>query len=178
MKITSSGLVFCRGCRPAGLSRPCTFAKHILPCHKTTRDPPMDPYELDIQANTKVMTERPSTWIKGPIFSTCRDLLDRSTTMDFMHPLIKTSVKQRAEKCQLQAGLQFSALNQHNLHRHQEEIRSVHEKVSAKWRKSQAGWPRRGWPAPLCSILSSSSRGSYVNRPSCVHPTPRPNTDL
>ena len=64
----------------------------------------MDPYELDIQANTKVMTERPSTWIKGPIFSTCRDLLDRSTTMDFMHPLIKMSVKRRAEMYQLQAG--------------------------------------------------------------------------
>ena len=62
------------------------------------------PYALDIQANTKDMTERPSTWIKGPIFSTCRDLLDWSTTMDFMHPLIKMSVKRRAEMCQLQAG--------------------------------------------------------------------------
>ena len=64
----------------------------------------MDPYELDIQANTKVMTERPSTWIKRPICSTYRDLLARSTTMDFMHPLIKMSVKRRAEMCQLQAG--------------------------------------------------------------------------
>ena len=41
--------------------RPGTFAKHILPCHKTIRDPPMDPYALDIQANTEDMTERPST---------------------------------------------------------------------------------------------------------------------
>ena len=105
----------------------------------------MDPYALDIQANTKVMTERPSTWIKGPIFSTCRDLLDRSTTMDFMHPLIKMSVKWRAEMSQLQA--EFSTLNQRNLHRHQEEIRSVHEKVGAKQRISQAGRPRRGRPA-------------------------------
>ena len=64
----------------------------------------MDPYELDIQANTKVMTERPSTWIKGPIFSTCRDLLDRNTTMDLIHMLISKPVKRRAEMCQLQAS--------------------------------------------------------------------------
>ena len=50
------------------------------------------------------MTERPSTWIKGPIFSTCRDLLDPSTTMDFMHPLIKMLVKREPEMCQTQAG--------------------------------------------------------------------------
>ena len=64
----------------------------------------MDPYALDTQENIKVMTEMPSTWIKGPIFSTCRDLLDWSTTMDFMHPLFKMSVKRRAEMCQLQAS--------------------------------------------------------------------------
>ena len=108
--------------------RPGTFAKHILHCHKTIRDPPMDPYALDIQANTKVMTERPSTWIKGPIFNTCRDLLDRSTTMDFMHPWIKMSVKREAKMCQ-----------------------------------TQAGRPRRGRPAPLCCVSSSSSRASNVN---------------
>jgi len=58
----------------------------------------MDPYELYIQANTKVMTKKPSTWIKGPIFSNCQDLLDQNTTMDFMHTLIKMSVKRRVEK--------------------------------------------------------------------------------
>ena len=107
MQITSFELVFCRGCRPAGLGeagRPGTFAEHILPCHKTIRDPPMDPYALDIQVNTKVTTERPSTWIKGPIFSTCWDLLGWSTTMDFIHMLISKPMKWRAEKWQLQAG--------------------------------------------------------------------------
>ena len=64
----------------------------------------MDPYALDIQANTKDMIERPSTWIKGPICSTYRNLLAQSTTMDFMHPLISKPVKRRAEMCQLQAG--------------------------------------------------------------------------
>ena len=59
----------------------------------------MDPYELDIQANTKVMTERPSTWIKRPICSTYRDHLDWSTTMDFIHMLISKPVKWRAETC-------------------------------------------------------------------------------
>ena len=100
MQITSFGPVSCKGCRPAGLGeagQPGTFAEHISPCHKTTRDPPMDPYELDTQANTKIMTERPSTWIKGSIFSTCQDLLDRSTTMDFMHPWIKMSVKRESD---------------------------------------------------------------------------------
>ena len=52
----------------------------------------MDPYALEIHANTKDMTERPSTWIKGPICS----------TMDFMHPWIKMSVKQEAEMGQTQ----------------------------------------------------------------------------
>ena len=84
--------------RPAG--RPDSFAKHIIPCHKTTRDPPMDSYAPDIQTNTKDMIERPSTWIKGPIYST----LTRSTTMDFVHPLIKMSVKREAETCQTQVG--------------------------------------------------------------------------
>jgi len=84
--------------------RPSTFTKHILPCHKTTRDPPMDPYALDIHANTKVMTERPSTWTKRPICSTYPELLARSTTMDFMHPLTSKPVKRRAETCQLEAG--------------------------------------------------------------------------
>ena len=64
----------------------------------------MYPYSLDIQANTKDMTERPSTWIKGCICSTYRDLLARSTTMDFMHLLISKPVKRRAEMWQLQAG--------------------------------------------------------------------------
>ena len=64
----------------------------------------MDPYELDTQANTKIMTERPSTWIKGAIFSICRDLLDRNTTMDLIHMLISKPVRRRAEMCQLQAG--------------------------------------------------------------------------
>ena len=74
----------------------------------------MDPYELDIQANTKGMTKRPSTWIKRPIFSTCRDLLDRSTTMDFIHMLISKPMKWRAETCQLQAGRPRGGLPAYN----------------------------------------------------------------
>ena len=50
------------------------------------------------------MTERSSTWIKVLIFITCRDLLDRSTTMDFVHTLVSKPVKRRAEMCQLQAS--------------------------------------------------------------------------
>ena len=101
-------------------------------------DPPKDPYALDIQTNTKDMTERPSTWIKGPICSTYRDLLARSTTMDFMHPLIQMSVKREAKTCQTQAGRPTKVLLKTDaaIHCHLEKIRSVHEKVDAKWRKS------------------------------------------
>jgi hypothetical protein len=153
--------------------RPGTFAEHILPCHKTTRDPPMDPYELGTKANTKVMTERPSTSIKWAIFSTCRDLLDRNTTMDLIHMLISKPVKWRAEMCQLQAGrptifsfepMQPTPTSGGDQERPREGRRPTEEIT--------------GRPAPLCSVSSSSSCGSYVNRPSCVHPTPRPNTDL
>ena len=49
-------------------------------------------------------TERPGTWIERPTCSTYRDLLARNTTMDFMHPWIKMSVKREAEMCQTQAG--------------------------------------------------------------------------
>jgi len=101
LQVSDSGCAEAAG-RQAG--RPGTFAKHILSCHKTTRGRLMDPYAPDIQENIKVMTERPGTWIKRPICSTYRDFLVRSTTMDFMHPLIKMLVKRRAKKCQLQAG--------------------------------------------------------------------------
>ena len=43
---------------------------------------------------------------------------------------------------------------QATINRLQEEIRSIHEKVGAKRRKSQAGQPGRGRPAPLCSVSS------------------------
>ena len=49
-------------------------------------------------------TERPSTWIEKPTYSTYRDLLAWNTTMDFMHPWIKMSVKREAEMCQAHAG--------------------------------------------------------------------------
>ena len=100
--------------------------------------------------------------------------------MEFMHPWIKMSVKQEAEMCQTQA----SRPNNHVLWTQsssidfQETIKAVHKKSVARWWDPQAGRPRGGRPAPLCSVSSSSSRGSYVNRPSCVHPTPRPNTNL
>jgi len=53
MQITSFRLLLCKGC-----DQPDTFAKHVISCHKTIRDPPMDPYALDIQANTEDMTRR------------------------------------------------------------------------------------------------------------------------
>ena len=104
----------------------------------------MDPYALEIQANTKDMTERPSTWIKGPICSTYRDLLARSATMDFMHPWVKMSVKREAEMGQTQAGrprrgrpaYNFQLQTDTTIHRHLEKIKSVHEKFGAKRQKS------------------------------------------
>ena len=131
-------------------------------------------------------TERPSTWIEGPTCSTYRDLLARSTTMGFMHPWIKMSVKQEAEMCQTQAdrprrvrpAYQLSASNRRNppppSRQDQERPREGRRQMA----RIPAGRPRRGRPAPLCSVECSSSRGSYVNRLSCLHLTPRPITNL
>ena len=79
--------------------------------------------------------------------------------MDFMHPWIKMSVKREAEMCQTQAGRPTNCQLQTDatLHRHLDKIRSVHEKGGCERRKSQAGWPGRGRPAPLCSVSSSST---------------------
>ena len=62
------------------------------------------PLNQGLQVGSIKWTERPSTWIEKPTYSTYRDLLARSTTMDFMHPWIKMSVKWEAEMCQTQAG--------------------------------------------------------------------------
>ena len=58
--------------------------------------------------------------------------------MDFMHPLIKISVKREAEMCQTQADRPTNYQLQTNatIHLHLDKIRSVHEKVGAKWKKS------------------------------------------
>ena len=62
------------------------------------------PLNQDMQVGLIKWTERPSTWIKRPTCSTYRSRLGRNTTMDFMHPWIKMSVKREAEMCQTQAG--------------------------------------------------------------------------
>ena len=46
------------------------------------------------------------------------------------------------------------ALKPRNEHRPQERIRDVHAKAVARWPQSEAGRPRRGRPAPLCSRSS------------------------
>jgi hypothetical protein len=58
--------------------------------------------------------------------------------MDIMHLLIKMSVKQEAKTYQTQAGRPAKVLlkTDATIHRHLEKIRSVHEKVGAKRRKS------------------------------------------
>ena len=58
------------------------------------------PLNHGLQVGLIKWTEWPSTWIEGPTCSTFRDLLARSTTMDFMHPWIKMSVKREAERSQ------------------------------------------------------------------------------
>ena len=62
------------------------------------------PLNYGLQVGLIKWTERPSTWIEKPICNTYQDLLARSTTMDFMHPWIKMSVKREADMCQTQAG--------------------------------------------------------------------------
>ena len=60
------------------------------------------PLNCGLQVGLIKWTERPSTWIEKPTYSTYRDLLARSTTMDFMRPLIKMSVKREDKMCQTQ----------------------------------------------------------------------------
>ena len=58
------------------------------------------PQNCGLQVGLIKWTESSSTWIERPTCSTYRDLLGRNTTMDFMHPWIKMSVKREAEMCQ------------------------------------------------------------------------------
>ena len=62
------------------------------------------PLKQGLQVGLIKCTERPSTWIKRPTCSTYRNLLGRTTTMDFIYMWIKMSVKREAEMCQTQAG--------------------------------------------------------------------------
>ena len=62
------------------------------------------PLNCGLQVGLIKWTERPSTWIERPTCSMYRDLLGQNTTMDFMHPWIKMSVKREAETCRTQAG--------------------------------------------------------------------------
>ena len=78
-----------------------------------------------LQVGLMKWTERPSTWIKGPTCSTYPDLLGRSTTMDFMHPLINMSVKRRAEMCQLQAGRPRGGRPAYNFYRSSQATSTV-----------------------------------------------------
>ena len=131
------------------------------------------PLTLPLQVGLIKWTERPSTWIEGPTCNTYQDLLGRNTTMDFMHPWIKMSVKWEAEMCQTQSG--------------RPTIFSFKPTQPTPTPGGDQERPREGRlqteeitgrPAPLCSVSASASRGSYINQPSCVQPTPRPNTDL
>jgi len=66
-----------------------------------------------------------------------------TTSLDFIHMLIKKSVKRRAKTCRTQAGrpTNYQLKTKATIHRHLEKIRSVHEKVGTKRTKSQAGRP-------------------------------------
>jgi len=88
--------------RPAG--RPGTSTKCATSSVQKRKHMFTKSINQGLQVGLMKWTERPSTRIKGPTCSTYPDLLGRSTTMDFMHPLINMSVKRRAEMCQLQAG--------------------------------------------------------------------------
>ena len=79
--------------------RPSTFTMCAPSSVQEQRDMCTKPLNQGLQVGLIKWTERPSTWIEGPTCSTYQDLLDRSTTMEFMHPLIKMSVKREAEMC-------------------------------------------------------------------------------
>jgi len=134
------------------------------------------PLNHGLQVSMIKWTERPSTWIERPTCSTYQDLLAQTTSLDIIHMLIMNSVKRRAETCRTQAGrptiFSVEATQLTPSFREDQERPREGRRQTAKI----PGRPAK--PAPLWGVLSSSSRGSYVNRPSCIQPTPRPNTDL
>ena len=144
------------------------------------------PLNHGLQVGLIKWTERPSTWIKRPTCSTYRILLGRNTTMDFIHMWIMMSVKREAEMCQTQASRprrgRPASNCQHSGNATTTNFRKQSQtSVQRRWPGGQnprPARPRGGQPAPLCSVSCSSSRGSYVNRPSCLQLTPRPNTNL
>ena len=84
--------------------------------------------------------ERPSTWIKRPTCSTYPDLFARTTSLDFIHMVVKISVKWEAEMSQTQAGrprsgwpaYKFQRKTEATFHRHIEMMSCVHEKGGCK----------------------------------------------
>ena len=85
--------------RPAG-----TSAKSAPSSIQELCDTFVKPLNRGSQVGLIKWIKRPSTWIKGPTCCAYPDLLARTTSLDFIHMLIKKSVKRRAETCRTQAG--------------------------------------------------------------------------
>jgi len=176
MQITSFGLGLCRGCRPAGPAPlPNTSCLATRPLG-TLQWTPMHWIYTQIQ---KLWPKGLAHGLKDPFAALTQNFwpgarLWTSCTHWPASPWNEGPKRANSRP----AGQQISALMPSNLHCHLEKIRSIHKKVGTKRRESQAGQPRGGRPAPLCSVSSPSSHGSYVNWHSWVQPTPRSNTDL
>ena len=169
--------------RPTGLTRPAGLApQHTMPRNFAKVIMSTNPGQSNL-VPSKVHKQRSKGLSNGRLGPHSVSKLSFKTQTDLsknVEPLIDASVKWRAEMSQTQAVRPINHVfwTQSFSTDLQEPIQAVHKKSVAKWWNPQAGRPKGGRLAPHFSVSSSSSRGSYVNRPSCLQVTPRPNTDL
>ena len=129
MQITGFGLGLCRGCRPAG---PATLPNTSCLATRPLEALQWNPMHWTYKQIQKIWPKGLAHGLKDPF----------ATLTEIFHPGAppRTSCT-RWSASQWNGGLRCANSKPSNLHRHQEEIRSVHEKVGAKRRKSQAGRP-------------------------------------
>ena len=132
---------------------------------------------------SKIHKQRPkglSNRRLGPHSVSKRSFKTQSALRKNVQPLIDALVERRVERSQTQAGRPNNHVlwTQSSSTDFQETIQAIHKKSGARWWDPQAGRPKGGRPAPPCSGSCSTSRGSYINFPSCLQHMRSPRTDL
>ena len=93
---------------------------------------------------------------KGPQGSPRSQIFQQPTSLENAQEQVRASAKSEAEMGQREAGRPSNCNTdvKPTANHLQEVIRAIVRKAVATWRHPQAGRPRGGWPAPLCSVSS------------------------